>query len=321
LEQDANGNLVGWKHKLPVLNARVYKVKFLDGEHQEISFNILAEHLLLQIDEEGNQYQIFKEIIDHCKDPKKAVEKANQYLTKGKKKHKRKMTTGWDLEVEWKDGSTSWLPLKMLKETNPVQVAKYTQANKIDAEPAFDWWVPIVLKWKSQIIAGVISQHQRAGYKFGIQLPTSMADAWKIDLENGNTLWINVLQKELGAVMIAFEIQAEALPTYQDTRRSLATVWDVKMDFTWKAQYVTGGHWMDPPKAITYSSVVSRESVRIALLMAGLNDLEVRLMDIGNAYLTAPTAEKCYIMAGDKFGLGQLRLSGMRSSTRKLLHH
>jgi len=103
-----------------------------------------------------------------------------------------------------------------------------------------------------------------------------------------------VLQKELGAVMIAFEIQAEALPTYQDTRRSLATVRDVKMDFTRKAQYVTGGHWMDPPKAITYSSIVSRESVRIALLMAGLNDLEVRLTDIGNAYLTAPTAEKCY---------------------------
>jgi len=192
-KRDANGNLVGRKHKLPVLDSRVYEVEFLGGECQEISFNILAEHLLSQIDEEGNQYQIFKEIVNHRKDPKKAVEKADQYLTKGKKRHKRKTTTGWDLEVEWKDSSTSWLSLKTLKETNPVQVAEFAQANKINAEPAFDWWVPVVLKRKSRIIAGAISRHQRVGYKFRIRLPTSVADARRIDLENGNTLWIDVL--------------------------------------------------------------------------------------------------------------------------------
>jgi len=140
---------VGQKHKLPVLDSCVYEVEFLDGERQEISFNILAEHLLSQIDEEGNQYQIFKEIVDHRKDPKRAVDKADQFFTKGKKKHMRKTTTGWDLEVEWKDGTTSWLPLKTLKETNPVQFAEYACANKIDAEPAFDWWVPVVLRCKS----------------------------------------------------------------------------------------------------------------------------------------------------------------------------
>ncbi len=80
----------------------------------------------------------------------------------------RKTATGWDLEVEWKDGTTSWLLLKALKETNPVHVAEYARANKIDAEPAFDWWVPVVLRRKSQIIRGAINRHQRAGYKFGI---------------------------------------------------------------------------------------------------------------------------------------------------------
>jgi len=167
-KRDANGNLVGRKHKLPVLDLHVYEVELLDGERQEISFNILAEHLLSQIDEEGNQYQIFKEIVDHRKDPKRAVDKADQFFTKGKKKHMRKTTTGWDLEVEWKDGTTSWLLLKALKETNPVHVAEYARANKIDAEPAFDWWVPVVLRRKSQIIRGAINRHQRAGYKFGI---------------------------------------------------------------------------------------------------------------------------------------------------------
>jgi len=65
----------------------------------------------------------------------------------------KKTTTGWDLEVEWKDDTTSWLPLKTLKETNPIQVAEYAKANKIDSEPAFDWWVPVVMRQKTRLIA------------------------------------------------------------------------------------------------------------------------------------------------------------------------
>jgi hypothetical protein len=33
------------------------------------------------------------------------------------------------------------IALKDLKESNPVKVAEYTVANKIDDEPAFAWWV------------------------------------------------------------------------------------------------------------------------------------------------------------------------------------
>jgi hypothetical protein len=47
---------------------------------------------------------------------------------------------------------------------------------------------------------------------------------------------------------------------------------------------------------------VSRESVRLALLIAALNDLDVRLTDIKNAYLNAPITEKYYVIAGDEFG-------------------
>jgi hypothetical protein len=53
----------------------MYKVEFLHGERQQVSYNLLAEHLLSQVDEEDNQYQMFKEIVDHRRDPKKAVEK------------------------------------------------------------------------------------------------------------------------------------------------------------------------------------------------------------------------------------------------------
>ena len=48
-------------------------------------------------------------------------------------------------------------------------------------------------------------------------------------------------------------------------------------------RFVAGGHTTDPPATLTYSSVVSRDSVRIAFLKAALNDLNILSADIGNA--------------------------------------
>ncbi len=47
-----------------------------------------------------------------------------------------------------------------------------------------------------------------------------------------------------------------------------------------KARLVAGGHTTAAPATITYSSVVSREKVRIALPLAALNDVEVKTADI-----------------------------------------
>ena len=46
------------------------------------------------------------------------------------------------------------------------------------------------------------------------------------------------------------------------------------------------------PGSITYSSVVSGNSVRLACLIAGLNDLNVLAGDVTNAYLKASCCEK-----------------------------
>ena len=34
-------------------------------------------------------------------------------------------TKGWDMLVRWKDGSQSWIPLKDVKESNPLETADY----------------------------------------------------------------------------------------------------------------------------------------------------------------------------------------------------
>ena len=59
------------------------------------------------------------------------------------------------------------------------------------------------------------------------------------------------------------------------------------MDLTRKAQFVAGGHLTEaPPPSITYLSVVSRDSVRLAFLIPALNaDSEIVAFDVGNAGL------------------------------------
>ena len=65
---------------------------------------------------------------------------------------------------------------------------------------------------------------------------------------------------------------------------------------------VAGGHTTDTPSSITYSSVVSHDSVHITFLVATLNDLDAMSADIGNAYLNAPNKEKIWTVTGHEFG-------------------
>ena len=70
-------------------------------------------------------------------------------------------------------------------------------------------------------------------------------------------------------------------------------IFDVKMeDFRRKARLVAGGHMTKAPATLTYASVVSRETVRIALTVAALNDIDVWAADVLNAYITMPCHKK-----------------------------
>jgi Reverse transcriptase (RNA-dependent DNA polymerase) len=80
-------------------------------------------------------------------------------------------------------------------------------------------------------------------------------------------------------------------------------VFDIKIDYTRKARFVAGGHVTNPPSTQTYASVVSRESVRIALLIESLNDMDIMTADIQGAYLNAPFHVKVYTICGREFGI------------------
>ena len=62
------------------------------------------------------------------------------------------------------------------------------------------------------------------------------------------------------------------------------------------------------PATITYVSVVSHETIHIALLMAALNDLNVKVGDVLNAYITAPITKKVWTVLGPELALMPVRV-------------
>ena len=164
-------------------------------------------------------------------------------------------------------------------------------------------WIKHTLRRKKYLLKAVKTRYARRTHKFGIQLPQAVDEALAIDRETNTTYWYDAIQKEMKNVRVAFKFldSGERVPVGHKWIKC-HLIFDVKMDFTRKARYVAGGHMTDPPPTLTYSSVVSRDSVRIAFMLAALNDVQLLAADIGNAYLNAPTREKVYTTAGLEFG-------------------
>jgi hypothetical protein len=60
-----DGSPIGRQNQSPLLDSRIYIVKFPGGEMKDVGFNILAEHLFSQMDKDGNQFRLFSSIIGH----------------------------------------------------------------------------------------------------------------------------------------------------------------------------------------------------------------------------------------------------------------
>jgi hypothetical protein len=219
----------------------------------------------------------------------------------------KRSTISWQVCCQWKYGYTSWENLADLKESHPLETAEYAVTQGIDHEPAFNWWVPHVLKKRNRIISLVRKQTTRylkRIHKFGIEVPKTVKEALALDRKNGNTLWADSIAKEMKEVCIDFNILTDghSVPIgYQKIPCHM--IFDVKMeDFRQKARLVAGGHWTKAPATITYASVVSRETVRLALTIASLNNIKVKVGDVLNAYITAPVKEKVWTILRPKFG-------------------
>ena len=99
--------------------------------------NVIAENMFVHVDDGVNQYLLMNNITDHRKD-NKAIPIYDGMTRSHNGNESLKITTrGWELLVEWKYGSTSWMKLKDMKESIPIEVAEYAVASRIVEETAF----------------------------------------------------------------------------------------------------------------------------------------------------------------------------------------
>jgi hypothetical protein len=130
----------------PILDTREYVVEFEDGIQDYYAANLIAENMYSQVDDEGKEFKLMSEIIDHVSDATAIKADDGLYVDRNGKSKPKMTTRGWKLLVEWRDGNMSWVALKDMKESYPIETAEYAVANKIVHEPAFAWWVPETLR-------------------------------------------------------------------------------------------------------------------------------------------------------------------------------
>jgi hypothetical protein len=302
---DSNRKVIGGEfNENPLLNTILYKCKFEDRTTKEYTANMIASNIFQESDADGYSSLFLYHIFHHKRSGDAVSMEDKFFVTKSGMKRMHQTTVGWKLLVQWNDGSHQWIALKILKESNPVQVAEYAITHGIGNETAFAWWVPYTLHKRDVIVLAVNSRLQKTSHKYGIELPRSVKEAIEINRKNGNLFWADALTKEMGNVCVAFKIlgpNEHAPPGWH--KASGHIIFDVKMDFTRKAHWVKDGHKTPVSPTPSFAGVVSRESIHISLTYAALLGLPVWGADIRNAYIQAPSSEKHFIICSPEFGL------------------
>jgi len=295
-----------------------FKVIVDDKWEDVVAYNDIIEHI--EKDETWDGSWRFEEVLRH-----KSVTRSDpEYLG-----------SGINLLVRKTTGEISWEPLSTRDKTGiwdtcPVIVAIYAREN--DLLYARGWRLPGLTKMaktQKRLVrranqAKLHSFRHAPKYMYGVQVPRNYHEAMELDRKNGNTLWRDSVELELGQVQEykSFRDMGKGYdpgPGYKKINVHL--VFAVKHDGRRKSRLVAGGHLTDTPIDSVYSSVVSLRGIRLLTFVAELNDQQVWCTDIGNAYLESLTFEKVYIIAGPEFGdleghtlIIQKALYGLKSS-------
>ena len=129
-------------------------------------------------------------------------------------------------------------------------------------------------------------------HKYVVEIPHTTEEAKAIDAKMGATLWMDSITKEQTNIGCAFKFNLKDALSKGYTKITTHMVFDVKLEtLARKARLHADEHKVpELPKENTYSSVPSRDSVRIFFLLGALNGLEVLSANKQSVYLSAPLA-------------------------------
>ena len=127
-----------------MLDTIVYEFLYLDRHKASISANTIFENIFSQVDEEGNRFVLFEDLVNHRVDVTDTMQQDSFIILNNAGMRQRETNIGWNVIIQWKDGSTPLEIKKDVKECYTIQITNYYHKIRISQEPAFAWWVPHV---------------------------------------------------------------------------------------------------------------------------------------------------------------------------------
>jgi hypothetical protein len=157
----AEGRPLGSAHETgnPLLDDRMYEVEYNNETLETLAANVLAENILSQVDDEGYRHLTIDKITKHRVTSDAIPKSQGTYVTESGVTRRKRTTRGWQLYVRWKDGSGTWVELKDVKDSYPIELAEYAKSMNLLDEPAFTWWTGYVLRKRNRTIAKVKSKY------------------------------------------------------------------------------------------------------------------------------------------------------------------
>ena len=130
--------------------------------------------MFAQVNREVNRHVLFQEIVDHRYDGTEVKEQDALIKMRTRTKGRRDTTKGVEVLFQRKDGITTWVTLKDMKNSYPAQMAKYAVHHCISGDPAFEWWIWHVLNKGNHIIGKMKSKYWVRTQKTVFKVPKSV---------------------------------------------------------------------------------------------------------------------------------------------------
>ena len=174
----------------------------------------------------------------------------------------------------------NWDPMDIVMRDDPFILAKYAfNINLIDKDiwKRGKQYAKNVRKMNKKVRNLLASKRVLRGvkYQFGVRVSRKIQEAYKLDEENGNTLWTDATKKKVKLLRDYFECfcvaeENEVTDAYQST----TLLWTFALNFDGRhcERLCAGGHRTRDTKKDYYSGVIELEIIRILFVVTVLKD-------------------------------------------------
>ena len=180
---------IGKAHNNKILDTIMYGVEYKYDKKDLLAANEIVENMFAQVYGEGNWHVLLQEIFNHKYDGTEVKDQYAFITTRTGTKLFREKTKGVEVLVQWKDGNTTLVTLKDMKNSYHVHMTGYAAQSRIVGNPEFSWWIWYVLEKRNRVVGNLNSKYWVRTQKNCFKIPKPVQEAKSFGKGNSNTLW------------------------------------------------------------------------------------------------------------------------------------